>query len=97
MTPLDRATALARRICVCTCYSPKAAPADGRGPLKDGSHYTNCPADDVEGVAADIAAAIRAAVEAERGECAKIVEELPIETIFGLRPKLAAAIRERKS
>ena len=74
MTPEERAAKLAREICVCSCYAPKAAPANNRGPLKDGSHYANCAAENEERATADIAAAIRDAVKAEREACLRIIE-----------------------
>jgi hypothetical protein len=82
---------------------PKAAPANNRGPLKDGSHYANCAAENEERATADIAAAIREAVKAERAACLKAAEAVRRDSSTGgayavwnrACDRIAAAIRAR--
>lgn len=63
---------IARSIAKCTCHAPNAAPADNRGPLKDGSHYANCHSE----LADDIADALRAAERAGLLRAAQIARDM---------------------
>lgn len=48
----------ARELSPCTCWGPsRLPPSDGRGPLKDGSHFANCPSENVEDIAEALASA----------------------------------------
>ena len=39
---------LARELSSCTCWPPDyTPPEDGSGPLKNGSHYANCPTENI--------------------------------------------------
>ena len=75
MTAADAApltcAAEARTLSCCTCWEPSIIPPDdGRGPLKDGSHFANCPSENV----ADIAAALRARQMRGRREAGAVVK-----------------------
>lgn len=84
MTPEERAAKLAREICACTCHGTKPAPADNSGPLKDGSHYANCPADDEVIAAIEIDKAIREAIKADREQTAALLNAAGVALTKGL-------------
>lgn len=66
----------ARELCKCTCWpSDTEPPADNRGPLKDDSHFANCPAEN-EDLAAEYLMAARIEGAQVLHEIHELLEEL---------------------
>ena len=76
MTPTDEDRERARELSPCTCWDVNAPHPDfERGPLKDGSHYANCPSENQQDIAEALATARRAGVVGMRDAAFRIAYE----------------------